>query len=167
MKKALYPGSFDPITYGHMDVITQATTIFDKVIVAVMRNNFKSRGMFTLEERKSLIEQIYKDNPKVEVVVINKKVAAVDVALENGCNTMVRGLRDLTDYAQEKQLAEINLIISNEQVNTVALFANPKNTTISSTNVRELFSLGKSIDDFVHPIVKVAIEVKCGEAIND
>ena len=163
MKKALYPGSFDPITYGHMDVINQALAIFDKVVVAVMVNSSKNKGLFTMEERKELIEQIYKDNPNVEVIAISGKVAAVDVALENGCRTMVRGLRDLTDFAAEKQLAEINLIIGNEQVNTVALFANPKNTTISSTSVKELFSLGKNIDSFVHPVVNKAIEDKFKE----
>lgn len=163
MKKALYPGSFDPITYGHMDVINQALAIFDKVVVAVMVNSSKNRGLFSIKERKELIEQIYKDNSNVEVIAISGKIAAVDVALENGCNTMVRGLRDLTDFAFEKQLAEINLIIGDEKVNTVALFASPKNTTISSTSVKELFALGKSIDGFVHPVVRHAIEEKVKE----
>ena len=164
MKKALYPGSFDPITYGHMDVVDQALKIFDKLIIAVMVNSSKHQGMFTLAERKALIQDIYKDNPNVEVIAIDYKVAAVDVALQNGCHTMVRGLRDLTDFAAEKQLAEINLIIGEEKVNTVALFANPKNTTISSTSVKELFSLGKSIDSFVHPKVMAAIENKAKES---
>ena len=160
MKKALYPGSFDPITYGHMDVVEQALKIFDKVIIAVMVNSSKHHGMFTLEERKALIEDIYKDNPNVEVIAIGYKIAAVDAAIQNGCYTMVRGLRDLTDFAAEKQLAEINLIIGEQKVNTVALFANPNNTTISSTSVKELFSLGKSIDRFVHPKVNDAIQNK-------
>ncbi|MBQ8043286.1 MAG: pantetheine-phosphate adenylyltransferase [Clostridia bacterium] len=163
MKKALYPGSFDPITYGHMDVINQALAIFDKVVVAVMVNSSKNKGLFSIEERKALIEQIYKDNHNVEVIAVSGKVAAVDVATQNGCRTMVRGLRDLTDFASEKQLAEINLIIGDERVNTVALFASPKNTTISSTSVKELFSLGKSIDSFVHPAVKQAIGEKLKE----
>ncbi len=163
MKKALYPGSFDPITYGHMDVVDQALKIFDKLIIAVMVNSSKHQGMFSLEERKELIQDIYKDNPNVEVILVDHKVAAVDVALQNACYTMVRGLRDLTDFAAEKQLAEINLIIGEQKVNTVALFANPKNTTISSTSVKELFSLGKSIDSFVHPKVKAAIENKIKE----
>ena len=164
MKKALYPGSFDPITYGHMDVVDQALKIFDKVIIAVMVNSSKHQGMFHLEERRALIKEIYKDNPNVEVILVDHKVAAVDVAIQNGCYTMVRGLRDLTDFAAEKQLAEINLIIGEQKVNTVALFANPKNTTISSTSVKELFLLGKSIDSFVHPKVKAAIENKVKES---
>ncbi len=164
MKKALYPGSFDPITYGHMDVVDQALKIFDKVIIAVMVNSSKNHGMFNLAERKSLIQKIYKDNPNVEVILVDHKVAAVDVAIQNSCYTIVRGLRDLTDFAAEKQLAEINLIIGEQNVNTVALFANPKNTTISSTSVKELFSLGKSIDSFVHPTVNEAIENKAKES---
>jgi len=164
MKKALYPGSFDPITYGHMDVVEQALKIFDRVIIAVMVNSSKHQGMFALAERKALIQDIYKDNPKVEVILVDYKVAAVDVALQNGCYTMVRGLRDLTDFAAEKQLAEINLIIAEQKINTIALFANPKNTTISSTSVKELFSLGKSIHSFVHPKVKEAIQNKVKES---
>lgn len=163
MKKVLYPGSFDPITLGHMDVVEQALNIYDKVVVAVMVNSAKRSGLFSLTERKQLIEKIYEDNLRVEVIAIDKVIAAVDIALDNGCNTMVRGLRDLTDFAAEKQLAELNLLISEGKVNTVALFANPKNTTISSTSVKELFRLGKSIDGFVHPIVSKAIEDKFKE----
>ena len=167
MKKALYPGSFDPITYGHMNVIEQALAVFDKVVIAILVNTQKSKGLFSLAERKSLIEQIYKDNPNVEVIAITGKVAAVDVAISYGCSTMVRGLRDLTDFAAEKQLAELNLIISEGKVNTVALFANPKNTTISSTSVKELFALNKSIDNFVHPSVRQAVYEKFKEDTDD
>ena len=143
-----------------MDVIEQSLNIYDKVVVAIMVNSKKKGGLFSLEERKELICKIYKDNPKVEVIVVSKKKAAVDIAIENSCSTMVRGLRDLTDFAYEKQLAELNLVISEGKVNTVAFFANPKNTTISSTAVKELFELGKNIEGFVHPVVKAAIESK-------
>lgn len=153
MRKVLYPGSFDPITYGHMNVVEQALAIFDKVVIAVLVNRNKSGGWFSLEERKAIIEEIYKDNPNVEVIAVNGRVAAVDVALNNGCNTMVTGLRDLTDFAYEKHKAEVNFAISEGNVNTVALFASPKNTTISSSTVKELVSIGKSIENYVHPIV--------------
>lgn len=157
MKKVLFPGSFDPITYGHMNVIEQALNIYDKVIVAVMVNSRKNSGWFSLEERKNLISEIYKDNPKVEVIAIEGKIAAVDVALENGCTTMVRGLRHLTDFDEELQNNELNLILGEGKVTTIALFANPKTIAISSSKVKEVFSLGKSIDPFVHPCVKDAI----------
>lgn len=163
MKKTLYPGSFDPITYGHMDIISQALKIYDEVIVAVLVNSSKKSGMFTLEERINLIKEIYKNNPKVKVISSDENIAAVDVALNNGCTTMVRGLRDLTDFADELKLAELNLTISDEKVNTVAFFANPAKTTISSTMVKELTRLNKNIDNFVHPVVKSAINKKLGK----
>lgn len=161
MKKVLCPGSFDPITYGHMNVVDQALEIYDKVVIAVLINRNKKSGWFTIEERKQLIEQIYKDNPRVEVVCSD--LAAVDVALNNGCKTMAIGLRDVTDYSYEKYKAEVNFVISEEKVNTIALFANPKNTTISSSLVKELFGLGKSISSFVHPLVEEAIKNKFKE----
>jgi len=113
-----------------------------------------------LEERVNLIKQIYKDNPHVKVISSDDNIAAVDIAINNDCTTMVRGLRDLTDFADELKLAELNLTISDEKVNTVAFFANPTKTTISSTMVKELTRLNKNIDNFVHPIVKNAISKK-------
>ena len=163
MKKTLYPGSFDPITYGHMDIISQALKIYDEVIVAVLVNSNKKASMFTLEERINLIKEIYKNTPNVKVISSDENIAAVDVALNNDCNTMVRGLRDLTDFADELKLAELNLTISDEKVSTVAFFANPTKTTISSTMVKELTRLNKNIDNFVHPIVKAAIYKKLGK----
>ena len=163
MKKTLYPGSFDPITYGHMDIISQALKIYDEVIVAVLVNSTKKSGMFTLNERVNLIKEIYKDTPNVKVISSAENIASVDIALNNECSTMVRGLRDLTDFADELKLAELNLTISDEKVNTVAFFANPTKTTISSTMVKELTRLHKNIDNFVHPIVKEAINKKTGK----
>ena len=163
MKKVLYPGSFDPITYGHMNVVEQALDIFDKVVIAVMVNSNKSNGWFTLGERKQLIEQIYKDNPRVEVIAISDKVAAVDLAIKNGCNAMVTGLRDLTDFAYEKHKAEVNFAISQGKVNTIALFASSKNTIISSSTVKELVSIGKDVKDYVHPLVSCKIAKKFKE----
>ncbi len=160
MKNVLYPGSFDPITYGHMDIIDQALNIYDKVIIGIAVNSKKNSGMFTREERKALIEEIYKDNTKVEVITTDENVASVDVALNNDCTSMVRGLRDLTDFAEELKLATINNVISDKKVNTVAFFANPNNITVSSTSVKELFRLGKDISNFVHPIVYEAIKNK-------
>ena len=163
MKKVLYPGSFDPITYGHMNIVEQALNIYDVVVIAILVNSNKKTGWFTLTEREEIIRQIYKDNPRVEVISANGGVAAVDIALDNGCNTMVTGLRDITDYSYEKHKAEVNFLISEEKVSTIALFANPKNTTISSSLVKELVNIGKSVDSFVHPIVQEAIAKKFKE----
>lgn len=163
MKKVLYPGSFDPITYGHMDVVRQALKTYDKVIIGIFVNSSKNSGLFTLEEREKIIKEIYLNEPKIEVISCDKNVATVDIALANGCDTIVRGLRDLTDFASEINMAALNLQISNEKVNTVAYFANPANVTISSSMVKEVFRLGKDISPFVHPIVKREIIKKFEE----
>lgn len=164
MKAVLYPGSFDPITYGHMDVVEQSLKIFDKVIIAVLVNSKKSGGLFTIDEREALIKDIYKDNPNVEVVAVSKKQAAVNIALENGCTTIVKGLRNVTDYSYEVDQAKINLeVVSKGAVNTIAVFADPDKSMISSTMVKELFELGIGISEFVHPIVEESIKSKYKE----
>ena len=163
MKKTLYPGSFDPITYGHMDITQQALNIFDKVIIAISVNPKKNSGLFTFEERANLIKKIYENDDRIEVIQMKETKATVDLALDNGCNTLIRGLRNITDFAEEVSLSEVNLLISDNKVHTVAFFKNKKKTTISSTNVKVLFNLGKDISKFVHPVVEEAIKNKLKE----
>ena len=163
MKKTLYPGSFDPITYGHMDITQQALNIFDKVIIAISVNPKKNSGLFTFEERANLIKKIYENDDRIEVIQMKETKATVDLALNNGCNTLIRGLRNITDFAEEVNLSEVNLLISDNKVHTVAFLANPGKTTISSTNVKVLFNLGKDISKFVHPVVEDAIKNKLKE----
>lgn len=160
MKTTLYPGSFDPITYGHMDVIAQTLKIYDKVIIGVLVNSKKGEGMFTFDERAEMIKKLYENNPRIEVISMQDNIAAVDVALNNNCDTMVRGLRDSTDFTDEVKLASLNLMISDNKVHTVAFFANPSKTTISSTMVKELLMLGKDISNFVPPIVESVLKNK-------
>lgn len=160
MKAVFYPGSFDPITYGHMSIIEQAANIFDKVIVGVAVNFKKNSGMFNFEERKNMIKEIYQNQSKIEVIAVPNDVASVDIAFIHHCDFMIRGLRDLTDYNQELNLAQINSIISKGKIHTIALFADPTKITISSTMVKELFRLNKEIDDFVPEIVKKAMIAK-------
>ena len=95
MIRVLYPGSFDPITYGHINIIEQTCDLFDEIIVAVMHNPRKS-GMFTPDERVKLIADLYKNNPKIKVV--SSDGATIDLALENNCKAIIRGLRTLTDF---------------------------------------------------------------------
>lgn len=149
MSKALYPGSFDPITYGHMDVISQALKIFNEVIICIMQNSSKNTGMFTLEERKDIIERIYPCSPRIKVVAISDPIASVDVAMKFNCSCIIRGLRDITDFAVEKNLSDVNFSISNEKINTIAFFANPSKTTISSSIAKELHRLNKNISCYV------------------
>ena len=158
MNKVLYPGSFDPITKGHMNIINQASNLFDEVVVAILINPSKKTSMFTIKERLEIIKELYKDNDKVKVV--SGEGAAVDIALLNECKAIVRGLRGLSDYDYEVQLAQINKDISNDQVNTVCLFADKEYQFISSSMVKEVFNLNKDIDKYVEPIVKEKMLVK-------
>lgn len=158
MTKVLYPGSFDPITYGHMDIIKQASNMHDEVIVAVMKNPLKNNGFFSLEERLKLIEEIYKELSNIKVVIGSG--AAVDVALYYNCKALVRGLRGVTDFDSELQLAAINKNISNGQINTVCLFADSAYQYLSSSAVREIFRLDKDISNYVHPIVYEGMQKK-------
>lgn len=158
MSKVLYPGSFDPITKGHMNIIEQAIELFDEVVVAILVNPSKKNSMFTLEERLELIKEIYKNNDKIKVV--SGMGAAVDIALLYECKAIVRGLRGLSDYDYEVQLSQINKDISDNKVNTVCLFADKDYQFISSSMVKEVYHLGKDPQKYVDPIVKEKMLVK-------
>lgn len=158
MKRVLYPGSFDPITKGHMDIIDQASKLFDEVVIAVLRNPKKNSGMFTIEERVQIIEELYQrlDNVKV----ITAEGAAVDVAMLNECSAIVRGLRSLTDFDMEVQMQQINKELSNGNINTVCLFADKEYQFISSSMVKEVFSLDKDVTRYVEPLVQEKMLLK-------
>lgn len=152
-RKVLYPGSFDPITIGHMNIIEKATKFFDHVVIAVMQNNNKSQGFFTIYERYQIIKEIYKDNKNVTVIYVDKPKAAIDVAIENNCLLIVKGLRNVTDFEQEVQMARINKKMSNQKVETVMLVADTNMQDISSSLVREMHYLNKDISAFVDEYV--------------
>ena len=164
MMKVLYPGSFDPITKGHMNIIEQATQLFDEVIIAVLQNPIKKNSFFTLEERLEILNKLYYNNPKIKI--ITSTATSTDLALEYRCKTIIRGLRSIKDFEYEKQLAEINKDISDGQINTICLFADSKLQTVSSSVVKEIFYLNKGISKYVDPIVE-EIMIKKGEKIND
>ncbi|MBR5369967.1 MAG: pantetheine-phosphate adenylyltransferase [Bacilli bacterium] len=147
MTKVLYPGSFDPITKGHMNIIEQASDLFDEVVVAVMQNPTKKQGMFTIEERMEMIKELYHRMNNIKVITGNG--AAVDVAILNECKAIIRGLRSLSDYDYEVQLQQINKDISNNKVNTICLFADKEYQFISSSMVKEVFKLDKDISNYV------------------
>ncbi|MDE5888715.1 MAG: pantetheine-phosphate adenylyltransferase [Bacilli bacterium] len=158
MTKVLYTGSFDPITKGHMNIIEQASNLFDEVIVAVLQNSKKPNGFFTLDERVELVKRIYQTCENIKV--ITGSGAAVDIATLHECKAIIRGLRGLTDFDYEIGMAGINKDISDGQVNTVCLFADNNYQNISSSMVREVFSLNKPISKYVDPIVEEAMEQK-------
>ena len=158
MTKVLYPGSFDPITKGHMNIVEQASNLFDEVIIAVMQNPSKKSGLFILEERMEIIKELYKKINNVKV--ISASGATVDVALLNDCKAIVRGLRSLSDYDYEVQLQQINKEISNNKINTICLFADKEYQFVSSSMVKEVLNLDKDISRYVDPIVKEKILAK-------
>lgn len=158
MSKVLYPGSFDPITKGHMNIIDQACGLFDEVTISVLINPNKKNAFFSPEERVKLIENIYKDNDKVKVITAKK--AAVDVAIENDCSAIVRGLRGITDFDYEISMQQVNKEISDYKVNTICFFADPNYQFLSSSMVKEVFMLGKDISRYVDDSVQRQMEVK-------
>ena len=158
MTKVLYPGSFDPMTKGHMNIVEQASELFDEVIIAVMQNPLKKSGMFTIEERIEIIKELY--NKMNNIKVVSASGATVDVAIQNECKAIIRGLRSLSDYDYEVQMQQINKEISNNQVNTVCLFADKEYQFVSSSMVKEVLNLDKDISRYVDPIVRERMLVK-------
>ncbi len=163
MTKVLYPGSFDPMTKGHMNIVEQACELFDEVVIAVMQNPQKKAGLFTPAERIAIIKELCQEMHQVKVIAGSG--AAVDVAMLNECKAIIRGLRSLSDYDYEVQLQQINKDISNDQVNTVCLFADKEYQFVSSSMVKEIMNLDKDISKYVDPIVKAKM-LKKKEANN-
>ena len=160
MTKVLYPGSFDPITKGHMNIIEQASNLFDEVIIAVLQNPTKNNGLFTLEERLEIINELYKKIDNIKVVTGNR--ASVDLAILYECKAIIRGLRSLSDYDYEVGLQQINKDISNNQINTICLFADKEYQFISSSIVKEVLKLDKDISKYVDPYVAKKLYLKKG-----
>lgn len=144
-----------------MNVVEQALELFDEVVIAVMINLSK-KGFFPIDERIEMLKEIYKNYHQVKIV--SGKGAAVDLALLHDCKAMIRGMRGVTDFEYELQLATINRKLSKE-VTTISLFPDSEVQHISSSVVRELYSLDKDLDDYVHPYVKEKL-IKRGKNIN-
>lgn len=153
MKIAIYPGSFDPFTNGHLDIVQRAIKLFDKVIVTVARNASKN-PMFGEEERLSLIKASVKDHRNVEVELFDGLL--VDYAREKKATAIVRGLRAISDFEYELQMALMNRKL-NDQFETVFLMPNEKYTYLDSSIVREIARLGGDVSDFVPPVVNKAL----------
>ena len=159
MKVAIYPGSFDPITFGHMDIIDRASGLFDKVIVAVAKSEAKNT-LFSLEDRVKLAKTIYEDNPKVEIVDFPRQLT-VDVAKDQGACAIIRGLRAVSDFEYEFQLATMNRSLAPD---IESIFLTPKESLIyvSSSLIKEICDLKGDISKFVHPSVEQALKAKLG-----
>ncbi|MDP4115762.1 MAG: pantetheine-phosphate adenylyltransferase [Bacteroidota bacterium] len=156
MRKAIYPGTFDPVTFGHLDIIKKAKDLFDEIIVTVAVNPTK-HPLFTLEERLDLLKKSLHDYENVYVDSFNGLV--VDFAREVGAVSIIRGLRAVSDFEYEFQMALMNRKLASE-ITTVFLIPHEKYTYLNSTIVRNLASLQSDVSDFVPPAVQSAIREK-------
>jgi pantetheine-phosphate adenylyltransferase len=155
---AIYPGTFDPLTNGHLSIIHRALKIFDKLIIAVLINP-KKTPLFSLDERKAMIEEVLKDRSNVEIDSFDGLL--VDYAVKKGSNVIIRGLRALSDFEFEFQLALMNRKL-NRDVQSIFLMTDYKWFYISSTIIKEAAGLGGKIDGLVPPIVCRRLKEKYG-----
>lgn len=144
--KALYSGSFDPLTMGHLDIIIRAAKLYDELVIGVISNPGK-QSMFTLEEREEMLRETVKDLDHVSVDHFSGLLA--DYVNRNGFDVVVRGLRSTTDFDYEIQMAQMNDRLFNDSVETVFLMTDPKYSYISSSVVKEVFALGGDINGLV------------------
>ena len=154
MAKALYPGTFDPVTLGHIDLIERALHLFDEVTVAIATSESKT-PLFTLEERIDHILRIFEGNKRIKVIGFTGLV--VDLAKKEESNILIRGLRAVSDFEYELQLANMNRAMSPD---LESIFLTPKANLsfLSSTLVREIASMGGEISSFVDPVIEEALK---------
>jgi pantetheine-phosphate adenylyltransferase len=153
-RNAMYPGTFDPITNGHHDLIRRAATMFDHVIVAVAANPNKA-PMFNLDARVDMARRVLEDLPNVDVVGYSG--LTVEFARNNDLSVVLRGLRAVSDFEFEFQLANMSRHLARE-IETIFLTPQEQFTFISSTLVREIAVLGGDVGEFVHPLVEVELK---------
>ena len=148
--KALYAGSFDPLTLGHLDIIERAAGIFDEMVVGVV-GNLEKKTMFSFQERMEMIKEAVAHLPNVKVDMCDGLLA--DFVNDNGFNVVVRGLRGMSDFDSEQQMAQLHKYLYNDKIETVFLMADSKYAFISSTMAKQVISLGGKGDMLVPPCV--------------
>jgi pantetheine-phosphate adenylyltransferase len=153
-RTAVYPGTFDPITNGHQDLVRRASTIFDRLVVAIAANPNKA-PMFTVEQRVDMARRVLIDVPNVEVM--GYAGLTVDFAKQHGLTVIVRGLRAISDFEFEFQLANMSRHL-NPDIESVFMTPQEQYTFISSTLVREIAVLGGNVSEFVHPLVEIELK---------
>lgn len=156
MARAIYPGSFDPVTNGHLDIIKRSADIFDEIIVGVLNNTSKS-PLFSVEERANMLKETTKDSPNV--IVEQFSGLLVDFVKKTDSNVIVRGIRAITDFEYELQLAQTNHVLY-PRVDTMFLTAKLEYAYLSSTTVREVAAFGGDISKFVPEYVAELINDK-------
>jgi len=163
MRTALYPGTFDPITKGHIDIIKRACTLVDRLVIGVAINRDKS-PLFTLEERVAMVEAeaaFWSDRTGTEIVVYPFENLLIDCARDVGAQMIVRGLRAVADFEYEYQMVGMNRVLDN-QIETVFLMAEAQHQAIASKLVKEIARLGGDVSSFVTPPVDAALRDRFG-----
>jgi pantetheine-phosphate adenylyltransferase len=163
MKKniAVYPGSFDPITYGHIDIIERGLEVFDEIIIAVARNSEK-KGLFSTAERIRLIEEALSGNPRVKVDTFEGLL--VDYVVSRGSKVILRGLRAVSDFEYEFQIAQMNHNLKSE-IETLFMMTSVPYGYLSSSIVKEVAALQGPVESLVPPVVRKALVEKFGEKV--
>ena len=156
MQRAVYPGTFDPMTMGHVDLVKRASKLFDSVIIAIASSDSK-KPMFSLEERIEIGNKIFADDPKVEVVGFSGLL--VNFAKDNDANILIRGLRVVADFEYEFQLANMNRAMSPD-IESVFLTPKEEYSYISSSLVKEIATMGGDVKRFVDPVTLEALNQK-------
>lgn len=156
MSIAVYPGSFDPVTYGHLDIIKRAAKMTDKLIVGVLKNNAK-KGLFTIEERVDMLREVTRDIDNVTIMDFDGLL--VEFAKRNGANAIIRGLRAITDFDYELQMAQTNRALY-DGADTIFIPCSIEYSFLSSTTVKEVASYGGDISRFVAPYVQEQLRKK-------
>ena len=154
---AVYPGSFDPFTNGHLDVVERALNIFDRVVVAVLANPEKRAGLFTVEERVEMIGEAMRDQKRVEVQSF--KGLTVEYARSKGAKTLVKGLRAYSDFDAELQQALMNRKLAPD-VHTIFLMSSFAHIFVSSSILKDIASHGRDVSEFVPPVVAQRLKEK-------
>ena len=159
---AIYPGSFDPITNGHLDLIQRGSRLFDRLIVSILRNETK-QPLFTVEERTEMLREVVQVYPNVEVDSFDGLL--VDYAAAQGATVLLRGIRAISDYEYELQMALMNRRLQPE-IETLFMMANEAYSFISSRLVKEVFGLGGNISGLVPPSVEARLQRRMNKTIN-
>ena len=159
MKSAIYPGSFDPVTYGHLDIIKRAADIADHLTVAVLNNSAKT-PLFSVEERVNILKEVTKDIPNVSVESFSGLL--INYAKEKDIHVSVRGLRAITDFEYELQIAQTNRKLSNGELDTIFLTTSLEYSYLSSSSVKEIASFNGNISQLVPEYVAKLVYEKYG-----
>ncbi|RBL89217.1 pantetheine-phosphate adenylyltransferase [Chitinophaga flava] len=154
MRTCLFPGTFDPITLGHTDVIDRGLTLFDRVVVGIGTNSSKT-PMFTLEERIAWIREIYKDDPRVEVAAYEG--LTIDFCKKMDAAFILRGIRYVSDFEYEKAIADVNRTIA-PHIETIFLTTTPQYSSVASTLVRDIYRHGGDVKPFLPAVVLEGIK---------